>query len=136
MDLCQATWQRLSAATTYSSVYQSDQFHAGRLLGMGYKSLSSYGASPVFQSLVSSGRVSTPEFSFYLAESSSELCNGGTNHNHYRGSFTYMPVTTQVGTRIHDDVFGSVLTIIYGYWQSSFDGISVNGKTCRWRGCH
>ena len=78
---------------------------------MGYESLSSYGASPVFQSLVSQGRISNPVLSFYFAKSDSELYIGGTNHNHYTGSFTYMPVTTQAG--IHDDAFGSGLTIRY-----------------------
>ncbi|KAH8997791.1 acid protease [Lactarius hatsudake] len=106
-----ASKQRLGAATTYSSGFQSDRFPADGLLGMGYESLSSYGASPVFQSLVSQGQVSTPVFSFYFAESGSELLIGGTNQNHFTGSFTYMPVTTQ------------------GYWQGSFGGISVNGKT-------
>src|SRR6266702_3094662 len=115
----QATRQRLGAATTYSSVYQSDQFPADGLFDMGYESLSSYGASPVFQSLVSQGRISNPVLSFYFAESDSELYIGGTNHNHYTGSFTYMPVTTQVG--IHDDAFGSVLTIRY---------CRVTGKAC------
>ncbi|KAN0138186.1 eukaryotic aspartyl protease [Lactarius tabidus] len=106
-----ATGQRLGAASTYSSGFQSDQFPADGLLGMGYESISSYGASPVFQTLVSQGQVSTPEFGFYFAESGSELYIGGTNQNHYTGSFTYMPVTTQ------------------GYWQGSFGGISVNGKS-------
>ncbi|KAH8986124.1 acid protease [Lactarius akahatsu] len=106
-----ATGQRLGAATTYSSGFQSNGFPADGLLGMAYQSLSKYGASPVFQSLVSQGQVSAPVFSFYLAESGSELYIGGTNQNHFTGSFAYMPVTTQ------------------GFWQGSFDGISVNGKT-------
>ncbi|KAH9059069.1 acid protease [Lactarius vividus] len=106
-----ATGQRLGGATTYSSAYQLDQFPVDGLLGMGYESLSVYGASPVFQSLVSRGQVPTPVFSFYLAESGSELYVGGTNHKHFKGSFTYMPVTTQA------------------YWQGSFHGISVDGKT-------
>ncbi|KAH9166889.1 acid protease [Lactarius sanguifluus] len=106
-----ATAQRLGAATNYSTGFQSSQFPADGLLGMGYESLSSYGASPVFQSLVSQGQISTPVFSFYLAESGSELYIGGTDQEHYTGAFTYMPVTTQ------------------GYWQGSFDGISVNGRT-------
>jgi len=105
-----ATGQRLGAAKKYSSGFRSDQFPADGLLGMGYESLSSYGASSVFQTLVSQGQVSTPVFSFYLAESGSELYIGGTNQNHYTGSFTYMPVT------------------IEGYWQGSFGGISVSGK--------
>ncbi|KAN0138185.1 eukaryotic aspartyl protease [Lactarius tabidus] len=107
----QATRQRLGAAATYSSGFQSDQFPADGLLGMAYESISSYGASPVFQSLVSQGQVSNPVFSFYLATSDSELYIGGTNQDYYTGSFTYMPVTTQ------------------GHWQGSFGGISVNGAT-------
>ncbi|KAH8997792.1 acid protease [Lactarius hatsudake] len=89
----------------------SDQFPADGLLGMGYESLSSYGASPVFQSLVFQGQVSTPVFSFYFAESGSELYIGGTNQALYTGPFAYMPVTTR------------------GYWEGLFDSISVNGKT-------
>ncbi|KAH8997777.1 acid protease [Lactarius hatsudake] len=106
-----ATRQRLGAATTYPITFQSVLFPADGLLGMAYQSLSKYGpgASPVFQSLVSQDQVSAPVFSFYLAESGSELYVGGTNQNHFTGSFTYVPVTTQ------------------GYWQTIFGGISVNG---------
>ncbi|KAH8986114.1 acid protease [Lactarius akahatsu] len=106
-----ASQQRLGAATTYFSGFQSDRFPADGILGMAYESISNYKASPVFQSLVSQGQVSVPVFSFYLSESGSELFIGGTNKDHYTGAFTYMPVTT------------------HGYWQGSFDGISVNGKT-------
>ncbi|KAI9453013.1 acid protease [Lactarius psammicola] len=106
-----AAAQRLGAATTYSSEFRSGQFPADGLLGMAYESMSSYRASPLFQTLVSQGQVSTPVFSFYFAESGSELYIGGTNKNHYKGCFTYMPVTTQA------------------YWQGSFDSISVNGST-------
>ena len=109
MDLFQATGQRLGAAKTYSSGFRSDQFPVDGLLGMGYESISSYGASSVFQTLVSQDQVSAPVFSFYLTESGSELYIGGTNQDHYTGSFTYMPVTIEVGARDH--VFGSALTI-------------------------
>ena len=78
---------------------------------MGYESISSYGASPVFQTLVSEGQVDTPVFSFYLAKSGSELYIGGMNAAYYQGAFTYVPVTTQVG--MHDGVFNSLLTIIH-----------------------
>jgi cathepsin D len=70
---------------------------------MAYDTLSNYGASPVFQTLASEGLVSTLVFSFYLAESGSELYIGGMNQDHYTGSFTYMPVTTLVG--MQDDAF-------------------------------
>ena len=97
IDICQATRQRLGAA---------DNYPADGLLGMGYESISRYGASPVFQTLVSQGQVSTPEFGFYLAESGSELYIGGTNPNHYTGPFTYTPVTKQV--KIHGTVVPSI----------------------------
>ena len=79
MDPFQATGQTLGAATTYPSAFQVEHFPADGLLGMGYESISSYGASPVFQTLVSQGQVSDPVFSFYLAKSNSELFIGGTN---------------------------------------------------------
>jgi hypothetical protein len=109
MELFQATGQRLGAAKAYSSEFQSDQFPVDGILGMGYESISSFGANSVFQSLVSQNQVSAPVFSFYFSESGSELYIGGTNQNHYTGSFTYMPVTIEVGVR--DRVFGSALTI-------------------------
>lgn len=96
---------------TYSKGFQPDIFPADGILGMGYESLSVFEASPVFQTLVKQGKVSTPVFSFYLADSGSELYIGGTNRHHYEGSFTYMPVEIQVG--IQNDAFGLVLTIIY-----------------------
>ncbi|KAI0306143.1 acid protease [Multifurca ochricompacta] len=105
-----ATQQALGAAKTYSTGFQSSQFPADGLLGMGYQSLSRYKAPPVFQSLVAQGKVSQSVFGFYFAQQSSELYIGGTNSKHYSGSFTYVPVTTQ------------------GYWQTSFDSLSVNGQ--------
>lgn len=129
IDLFQATDQTLGAAATYPSAFQIEHFPADGLLGMGFESISSYGASPVFQTLVSQGQVSDPVFSFYLAKSDSELFIGGANEGRYTGSFTYMSVTTQVGK--HDVAFDSLLTtiILQGFWQGEFDGISVNGST-------
>ncbi|KAF8265089.1 acid protease [Lactarius quietus] len=106
-----ATGQNFGAATTYSSGLESGSFPADGLLGMGHESLLTIGTSTVFQTLVSQGQVSNPEFGFYFAESGSELYIGGTNEEHYTGSFAYMPVTVE------------------GFWQGLFDGISVNGQT-------
>ena len=77
---------------------------------MAYESLSDFGANPVFQSLVSQAKVTTPVFSFFFAESGSELYIGGMNQNHFTGSFTYMPVTTQVS--IYESTFYPMLTIV------------------------
>lgn len=78
---------------------------------MGHPELLSFGDSTVFQNLVSQGQVSDPVFSFYLAESGSELYIGGANPSHYTGSFTEVPVSVLVG--IHGDDFGLVFTLMY-----------------------
>ncbi|KAI0292193.1 acid protease [Multifurca ochricompacta] len=105
-----ATGQTLGAATTYSNGFQSNQFPADGLLGMGFASISAYNAPPLFQSLVAQGQVDQQIFSFYLAEQDSELYIGGTNPKHYSGDFTYVPVTKE------------------GYWQVDFGGVSVDGS--------
>ncbi|KAF8261911.1 acid protease [Lactarius quietus] len=105
-----ATGQTLGAASTYSTGFEISQFPADGLLGMGYQSISEFGASPVFQTLVSQGQTSPSVFSFYLAQSGSELYIGGTNQNLYTGPITYTPVTNQ------------------GFWEVSFDSVSVNGN--------
>lgn len=65
-------------------------------MGMAFQSLSSYGASPVFQTLVSEGQVPEPVFSFKLSSSGAELYIGGANSELYTGNFTYTPVTQRV----------------------------------------
>lgn len=113
-------------AVTYPSVFQIERFPADGLFGMGFESILSHGASPVFQTL---GQVSDTVFSLYLAKSDSKLFIGGENEGRYTGSFTYMSVITQVGK--HDVVLDSLLImiILQGLWQGVFDGISVNGLT-------
>jgi hypothetical protein len=71
-------------------------FPADGLLGLGYPSISRYQAPPVFQSLYTQG-LPEPIFGFYMTQSSnSELFLGGVNEEYYSGSFTYVPVESQV----------------------------------------
>lgn len=72
-------------------------------MGMGYESISSYGASPVFQSFVSQKKVSKPVFAFKLAKEGSELTLGGLNTKLYKGDFTYAPVTKQVSLAFSEE---------------------------------
>jgi hypothetical protein len=76
---------------------------------MGHESLLSFGDSTVFQTLVLQGQVSDPVFSFYLAESGSELYIGGTNQDHYKGFFAYVPVSVLVS--VHGDAVSSGFTV-------------------------
>ena len=65
-------------------------------MGMAFQSISTYGASPVFQTLVSESQVSGSVFSFKLSSSGAELYVGGSNSALYSGDFTYTPVTQKV----------------------------------------
>jgi hypothetical protein len=78
-------------------------------MGMGFQSISGYGASPVFQTFVTQRQVSKPVFAMKLTSSGSELTIGGVNPDLYTGDFTYVPVVEE------------------GYWQITFDSLNVNG---------
>lgn len=77
---------------------------------MGFESISDYGASPVFQTLVSQSQTTKPHFGFKLSTSGAELTIGKFNTDLYSGALTYVPVTTE------------------GYWQVTTDAVSVGGK--------
>jgi hypothetical protein len=100
----QATKQRLGVATAYSSSFDIDNFPPDGLMGMAYQSISVYRSPPVFQSLVALKQVSSPVFSFKLSTSGAELFLDGTDSSWYTGSFTYVPVTTQVTLSIDPDI--------------------------------
>ena len=65
-------------------------------MGMAFESISVYGASPTFQTLISEGAVTASVFGFKFATSGSELFLGGTNSDLYTGDFTWVPLTTEV----------------------------------------
>lgn len=65
-------------------------------MGMGYQSISTLGASPLFQTLVSQGKVASGKFSFHLADSGSELYLGGMNSALFSAASTKAyPVVSQ-----------------------------------------
>ncbi|BGO92388.1 hypothetical protein NBRC10512_005073 [Rhodotorula toruloides] len=89
-----ATSQTLGAATALTSDFQNDPYDG--LLGMAFASISTLGANPFFQTLVAQDKVSALQFSFYLANSGSELYLGGLNSALYQaGSTKWYPVTSQ-----------------------------------------
>ncbi|EIW83889.1 acid protease [Coniophora puteana RWD-64-598 SS2] len=105
-----ATEQTLGAAQQYSTGFESAQFPADGLMGMAYPAISSYGASPVFNTLVSQGQTDAGVFGFKLTSSGAELTIGGVDQSAVSGDFTYAPVTQQ------------------GYWQITADGVSSGGQ--------
>jgi len=92
----QAKNQTLGAATQYSSGFESNEFPADGLMGMGFQSISVYNASPPVQNLISQQELTEPMFGFKFAPSGSELFIGGVNSNLYTGKFTWVNLTHEV----------------------------------------
>ncbi len=92
----QAKNQTLGAATQYSSGFESNEFPADGLMGMGFQSISVYNASPPVQNLISQQELTEPMFGFKFAPSGSELFIGGVNNNLYTGKFTWVNLTHEV----------------------------------------
>jgi cathepsin D len=65
-------------------------------MGLAFQPISKFNASPVFQTLISEGVLTSPIFGFKLATSGSELFLGGTNSNLYTGDFAWVYLTNQV----------------------------------------
>ena len=65
-------------------------------MGMGFESISVYGANPTFQTLVAEGQVDSPMFGFKFATSGSELFLGGVNPDYNENSFTWVPLSNEV----------------------------------------
>jgi len=102
-----ATTQTLGAATQYNAGFESSQFPPDGLMGMGFKSISVYDANPTFQTLIAEDQVTSPVFGFKFATSGSELYLGGVNPAYTEDCFTWVPISPE------------------GYWQASFDKITV-----------
>ena len=69
-------------------------------MGLGYPSLSTFPASPFFNTLINQKKVTKGQFSFYLADSDSELFLGGSNPDKYQENLDWNPVTKQFHSSI------------------------------------
>ncbi|KAI9438022.1 acid protease [Lactarius indigo] len=98
--------QTLGGANSYADRFTYPGRLPDGLLGLGFPSLSGYGATPLFHTLVAQGVL--PTNSFGLCPS--ELFIGGSNDQLHKGDFTYVPVTQE------------------GYWQTNIDGIYLDGQ--------
>ena len=73
-----------------------DIFPPDGFVGLGFQSISQFNASPLFQTLISEGVVTSQVFGTKFATSGSELFIGGTNSALYTGSLTYLSLTVKV----------------------------------------
>ncbi|XP_058860695.1 pepsin A-like [Acipenser ruthenus] len=83
------------------------------ILGLAYPSISSSGATPVFDNMMNQGLVSQDLFSFYLSRDSqagSVVTFGGIDPSYYTGNINWIPVTSQT------------------YWEITMDNITVSGN--------
>jgi len=103
-----ATNQTLGAATNYDSSFRD--LPSDGLMGLAWPNISSFRATSFFNTLISQRKVAAQIFSFYLAETGSELFLGGSNSARYTGSFNWNSVTTKA------------------YWQIGLKSIGVGGR--------
>ncbi|XP_067095323.1 pepsin A-like [Osmerus mordax] len=86
---------------------------ADGILGLAFPSISSSGATPVFDNMMSQNLVPEDVFSVYLSgggQSGSVVVFGGIDSNYYSGQLTYIPLTSET------------------YWQIRMDSVTINGN--------
>lgn len=104
--------QTLGATDTYYPEFTASDMHDG-LAGFAFRETSSYGATPLFQTLLDSHVLHKNVFGVSLStqKDKSELRVGGSNPSMYEpDTLTIVPVTVK------------------GYWQIQLDGFSRNGE--------
>ncbi|KAG2747955.1 acid protease [Suillus brevipes Sb2] len=104
--------QTLGAADTYYPDFTTSDMPDG-LAGFAFQEISSYGATPLFQTLLDSNDLHQNVFGVSLSKQKdkSELRVGGSNPSMYQpDTLTIVPVTVK------------------GYWQIQLDGLSRNGE--------
>ncbi|KZV69225.1 acid protease [Peniophora sp. CONT] len=105
-----ATAQAVGEASQYSTGFEIANFPPDGLMGMAFEQISVFGRPPFFQTLISQGKVTTPEFGVKLSTSGSELFLGGADTKLFTGALTQVPVTT------------------VGFWEVNMGSINAKGR--------
>ncbi|XP_030418498.1 pepsin A-like [Gopherus evgoodei] len=84
------------------------------ILGLAFPSISSSGATPVFDNMMNEGLVSEDLFSVYLSsdeQSGSFVMFGGIDSSYYSGSLNWIPLSAET------------------YWEITMDSVTIDGET-------
>ncbi|KAM7165185.1 pepsin A-like [Macrochelys suwanniensis] len=84
------------------------------ILGLAFPSISSSGATPVFDNMMNEGLVSQDLFSVYLSsddQSGSFVMFGGIDSSYYSGNLNWIPLSAET------------------YWEITMDSVTMNGQT-------
>ncbi|KAH9989582.1 acid protease [Russula vinacea] len=104
--------ETLGVASEIGPNLNATNFAADGILGMGFKGLSLFNSSSVFETLFNGSQIPEPVVGMVLADSNPELIVGGRDSSRYSGDLVYTPVDT-----------GNA-----AYWHTKLDGISINGN--------
>ncbi|XP_018606241.1 pepsin A-like isoform X2 [Scleropages formosus] len=91
-----------------------EYMQADGILGLAFPSISSSGATPVFDNMMNEGLLSQDLFSVYLSsnsETESAVIFGGIDPSYYTGNIYWIPLTSD------------------SYWQITMDSVIINGNT-------
>jgi cathepsin D len=104
-------------------------FNADGLMGLAFDKLSALNAINFFSTIIDQERIDEPVFGFRLTEKGSALVLGGRDSSLYTGSLTYVAVDNPVRTITRCPLCLCLTRdIIQAFWQTAFDGITVNGN--------
>lgn len=112
-----------AAAVKVPGVINNLRFALGKfdgIMGMAFPSIAVGHVNPVFQTLMSQGKVEQALFQFYLTKGSAdggEMVLGGIDSSKFKGNLTWVPLSSKT------------------YWAFKMQGISLGGKNLCQGGC-
>lgn len=106
------TFAEITDVSGLGMAYKVGKFDG--ILGLAFDSIAVDGITPVFEVMVQQGLVNEAVFAFYLSNTGGkdgELVFGGVDPDHFSGSLTYVPLSSET------------------YWEIALDGMALDGSS-------